>query len=89
MALATLTSKGQVTVPKEIRERLGLEKGDQLEFRIDEAGRIIIEPAVPRRRLRIEGLLHKYARHPAPTVEEMNEAIGRFVAEDFQRATHR
>lgn len=89
MAMATLTSKGQVTVPKSIRERLGLETGDQLEFRIDSAGRIVVEPAVAGRRLRIDGLLRKYARHPATTIEEMNEAIAQFVAEDFERATRR
>ena len=29
---ATLTSKGQITVPKQIRERMGLKPGDVLEF---------------------------------------------------------
>ena len=32
MADTTLTSKGQTTIPKEIRERLGLEAGDKLSF---------------------------------------------------------
>ena len=41
---ATLTSKGQVTIPREIRRRLGLETGDQVDFTI-EGGRTVICPA--------------------------------------------
>ena len=37
MAKTRITSKGQVTVPKEVRERLGLRPGDELEF-IEENG---------------------------------------------------
>jgi AbrB family looped-hinge helix DNA binding protein len=32
MIKATITSKGQVTIPLEVRKRLGLHKGDQIEF---------------------------------------------------------
>ena len=32
MALATITSKGQITIPKAIREKLMIETGDKLEF---------------------------------------------------------
>ena len=32
MAVATMTSKGQLTVPKEIRDRLGLKPGDKVEL---------------------------------------------------------
>src|SRR6185369_10560541 len=38
MAASTLTSKGQVTIPKEVRDRLGLTEGDRLEFVFDEQG---------------------------------------------------
>ena len=44
MALATLTSKGQITLPKAIRERLGLTAGDRVDFRLDEAGRVLLVP---------------------------------------------
>lgn len=33
-----ITSKGQTTVPKSVRQALGLGKGDQLAFRVDESG---------------------------------------------------
>jgi len=36
MVKATLTSKGQLTVPKEVRERLGLRSGDRISFEFEE-----------------------------------------------------
>jgi len=41
---STITSKGQITVPQEIRKRLGLEPGDRVEFVVEE-GRTVIRPA--------------------------------------------
>lgn len=50
MVRARVTSKGQVTIPKLVRERLELEPGDQLEFEL-EGDRLEVRP-VRRRRLR-------------------------------------
>lgn len=41
---STLTSKGQVTVPQEVRTRLGLKRGDRVEF-VTEGDRTVIRPA--------------------------------------------
>ncbi len=41
---ATLSSKGQVTIPLEIRQRLGLKQGDRLEFALQD-GVTILRPA--------------------------------------------
>jgi len=38
-----LRVKGQVTVPGEIRDLLGVEEGDELVFMVDEKGRVIVE----------------------------------------------
>ena len=43
MPTSTLTSKGQVTIPKPIREYLGLDIGDRVVFRTLEDGRVIVE----------------------------------------------
>jgi len=44
MPSATLTSKGQITIPKEVRDELGLRVGDRVAFRVIEDGRVIVEP---------------------------------------------
>lgn len=41
MPAAKLTSKGQITIPKEVREKLGLAPGDRLEF-LEEDGRFVV-----------------------------------------------
>jgi AbrB family looped-hinge helix DNA binding protein len=38
MSTATMTSKGQVTIPKEVREALGLEAGHRIAFHLREDG---------------------------------------------------
>ncbi len=40
-----LTSKGQVTIPKKVRSFLGLEPGSAVDFRITEAGQVVLAPA--------------------------------------------
>jgi len=44
MPVSTVTSKGQVTIPKKVRERLQLETGDKVDFRFDEDGSLRMHP---------------------------------------------
>jgi len=81
MSRSTLTSKGQVTIPKEVRERLGLKQGDQLIFRFDEAGRLTVEPQTPRLLGSLPGLLRHLAGERPATIEEMKEAVRARVRE--------
>ena len=75
MPHSTLTSKGQLTLPKALRERLHLEKGDRIDFKIDEQGRLI---GVPLRRgegsTSAGALRHLAGRRPVG-LDEMDEAI--------------
>ena len=43
---STISSKGQITVPLEVRNRLGLKTGDRVEFVMDD-GRTTLRPARP------------------------------------------
>ncbi len=45
MPIAKITSKGQITIPREIRELLGLQAGDSISFVTDEEGHVTFMPA--------------------------------------------
>lgn len=72
--LATLTSKGQVTLPKALRERLHLRTGDKVEFLIHEDGRVELLP-VTAPVTRLKGMVPR-PEH-AISIEEMDAAIRR------------
>lgn len=75
MATATLTSKGQITIPSQVREALGLEMGDRLEFVEQGKGQFAIVAAT-RSVHELKGLFQR-ARRKAVSIEEMNKAIAR------------
>ena len=89
MSASTLTSKGQVTIPKEVRERLGLKEGDRLVFRFDDQGNLLVRPEARSSLGRLPGLLHHLAGERPVTVEEMNEAVKRRAAERFKGSVRR
>jgi antitoxin PrlF len=45
-AEATVTSKGQITLPKSIRQRLGIQTGSRIRFLVDTRGRLQGEPVL-------------------------------------------
>ena len=75
MSRATLTSKGQITLPKALRERLRLEKGDRIDFKVDDRGRLIGIPMRRRQRGISAGALRHLAKKRPVSLEEMDEAI--------------
>ncbi len=75
MSQATLTSKGQITIPKDVRDRLGLESGDRVNFIVLENGRVLMQPASVRV-TELKGILYKKGRR-AVTVEKMNAAVAK------------
>lgn len=83
MEVGKLTSKGQTTIPKKIRDRLGLKSGDRLMFSI-ENGQIVIRPKTGSIRDAI-GMFHDPNRKPV-TVEEMNKAVGDAIVERYMRS---
>jgi antitoxin PrlF len=44
--LSTVSEKGQITVPKRLRERLGIHPGDRLEL-VEDRGRLVATKAAP------------------------------------------
>jgi AbrB family looped-hinge helix DNA binding protein len=79
MSEAKMTSKGQITVPKEVRVKLNLKAGDRVLFILQDDGSVRLR-AANKDISSLRGIL------PAPkralTIEEMDEGIARAVAED-------
>jgi AbrB family looped-hinge helix DNA binding protein len=72
MSTSILTSKGQTTIPKDIRKRLNLLPGDRLEFVIDEDVRVLVLSASIDAS-ELAGMLKPPVR--PVSVEDMNRAI--------------
>ncbi len=82
MSAATLTSKGQITVPKPVRDALGVGPGDRLDFvRLDD-GNFAVVPATGSIKS-LKGLIAKPSK--PVSLEDMDKAI----ADGARRATRR
>ncbi len=82
-----MTSKGQTTVPKEVRDFLGLEEGTQVEW-IVEDGKATVKPRTLRA-IDLAGFLGKPPNGRHYTIEELNRSVGEAVGERFRRKTAR
>ncbi len=83
MAVAIVTSKGQITIPVEVRKDLGLKTGDKVEFRQDEGTGTYILRRKTGSVMDLFGSL-KYDGPPV-TIEQMKEAVGDHLAEEDER----
>lgn len=72
MPMATVTSKGQITLPKEIRDALGVSPGDRVEFVRDDTGRVLVRP-IKTSILDLMGILKP--RVKGVTIGQINETI--------------
>lgn len=82
MTIATLTSKGQMTLPKEVRDDLGLRPGDKLDI-VKERGQYVLRP----RNVKADdlyGILHRPSERPM-TLEEEDAAYTTALAEEDER----
>jgi len=80
MALSTLTSKGQMTLPKFIRDHLGVDTGDKLEFIIDVSGHVFISPKT----LSIDDIFGLFEKKQGISVEDMNLTIKNKLAKKIK-----
>jgi antitoxin PrlF len=78
MSVAKLTSKGQLVIPKPIRQHLHLQQGDLIDFVIGDDGQVVIRPAT--RDVRdLKGLLPKPKK--VVSLGDMERAIGEVAGE--------
>lgn len=76
MITSTITSKGQITVPKKIREFLGVGDSDKISFTPLEEGKVIISVEQRSAKL-LFGMLSNRKRQKPVSIEEMGAAIAK------------
>ena len=64
MATATLTSKGQTTIPQEVRDFLKLKSGDKLDFKLNPDGKTVTVRAANIHISELKGLLKREGMNP-------------------------
>jgi antitoxin PrlF len=72
MSTATISSKGQITIPVNIRNRLELQAGDRVDFMIDASGRVSFMP-ITKNVVSLKGIVT--APSKAVSVEDMKLAV--------------
>ena len=81
--LATVTDKGQVTVPKEIRDQTGIVPGSRLDFEVQSDGTLRVR-VLTRGANMLFGLVHRAGIKPR-SIEEMDQGIATAVGARNQR----
>lgn len=85
MSVATMTSKGQLTVPAEVREKLRLKAGDKVRFEpmVDGTYRLVAKTGSIRE---LKGCVPPLDR--PVTIDEMEEAVVAGAVARFERNRH-
>ena len=74
MATAALSSKGQITIPIEVRKKLGLKTGDRIGFIENENGEFVLKPKTGSI-MNLKGIIKRTGK--PVTIQEMNETIAK------------
>lgn len=82
-AFATMTSKGQLTIPKGVRDELDLKSGTKFYVTVRD-GEVVAKPK-NKKLANLAGILGKPPSGETLTIEQMDEAIMDAVAEDDER----
>jgi antitoxin PrlF len=86
MMESAITIKGQATIPKAVRQHLGLKPGDRLKFFFNSDGTVSLLPKLPVRTLR--GMVRSRRRRPV-TIDEMTKATAEAASGGRVRAKRR
>lgn len=82
MAQATITTKGQVTIPKLVRESMRLKAGDKIEFILTSKEEVLIR-LISRKVDDLFGKLHRPGMRTV-SIEEMDAAVREKLKDDFR-----
>ncbi|MGV6810401.1 MAG: AbrB/MazE/SpoVT family DNA-binding domain-containing protein [bacterium] len=76
--VSTTAQKGQVTIPKDMRDHWQLVTGNKIEFIYNKQGEMMIKPRT-RKVSDVTGFLSQYKKATPASIEEMNQAIAQHI----------
>jgi len=81
MPSSTVTSKGQITIPADMRDALGLKPGDRVSFELEKDGliRVVKIQSITDA---TSGSLKEYATYPPPSAKELRDFAEEAMAEE-------
>ena len=82
----TLTSKGQATIPKGIRDHLNLKPGDKVEFVVSEKGEVLLKGRAHSLLDLFGALKSKGIRKQPLTIEQMQKEVQQGAHQRFKKA---
>lgn len=82
MPIRTVTQQLLDELPDEVKERLHVRVGDKVEYVLQDDGKVVVRPVLSAKSA--FGMFHTPGMKPA-TIREMDEAVGRFLAEEDER----
>jgi bifunctional DNA-binding transcriptional regulator/antitoxin component of YhaV-PrlF toxin-antitoxin module len=86
MTTLSITSKGQITLKKELLRQMGVHPGDKVEAQVLPNGKLEISPAQPKRHIsELFGMLKRPGQRPM-SLEEIEEGIGQGAADEYRRS---
>ena len=83
MSVATITSKGQITLPKDIRVKLHLDAGEKIDFQIDEEHGTATLVPLNKHIDDVFGILKRENRKKNVSVDDMDKAVQRQFKKEF------
>lgn len=83
---SALSIKGQITIPKELREHLRVGPGDRVKFFVNPDGTVVLLPKIPASELK--GIV-RTRRRSAVSIEEMDKAVAEAAEKRYRRSSSR
>lgn len=83
MPTSTITSKGQITLPREVRDHLHVREGDRVEFAIDRDGEVRVRPVTGSVE-ELFGMLRRPGAR-ARSLEEIDEGVASLARKEDER----
>ena len=84
MITAKITEKGQITLPRSVRQALNVKPGERVQFVVGDQS-VVLRPAVPSRAAKLAGSLRQYARpgeHASQIRSQVRKEVGRVAAHE-------